>query len=248
MVLAKFGYLRKEFFFSYLSANSRSTKFRNWKILLDSGFLSPYSRSFIGEDVYKLSNLGKKLLLSSGILPVSSAHPLHFEHDDHVIHLALALRQKELILDHFLSEQVLRRDGQFKAIEIFGQSIEKMPDLLFQVNLSSVSFQVAIEIERTRKSQIRYDAWVQAYAKASHLNLIIVFYNDQSVLDAIQSAVQRYRYPQNVRPIAFCKIKDLQANRTNFPISMNGKVILFENYINNLRQLSEVQSDVLSYP
>lgn len=81
-VIAKLGYFRKEFFFKYLSPEARSSKFRNWRIVLGREFLEPYQRSFISEDVYKLSRQGKKLLGSAGIDFVGPPHPLYFEHDD----------------------------------------------------------------------------------------------------------------------------------------------------------------------
>lgn len=239
-VAAKFGYLRKEFFFNYLTANSRSTKFRSWKILLTTGFFEAYKRSYIGDDVFKLSARGKKYLRLNGLNPVSAAHPLYFEHDDTVVNFVLSLRKKGLIKQNYLSEKVLRCEPANLIAERFGKSIEKLPDLVFDLEIKDHEFKVAFEVERTRKSKLRYDLWVQAYAKAQKINLVILAYNDHSVYQSIQSAIKAYQYPQNLRPIAFCKISEVQKNWTNFPIQINGRTIFFESYIENLKRVAQV--------
>jgi hypothetical protein len=247
---AKFGYLRKEFYFDFLTAKSRSAKFRSWKILQASGFFQAYKRSYIGEDVYKLSYRGKKVLRLAGVFPVSSAHPLHFEHDDTIVRFILSLQAKGLVKNNYMSEKMLRREPFSWVSESLGHSLVKLPDLIFDLDLNVHNFKIALEVERTRKSKFRYDQWVQAYAKAEKLDLIIVAYNDHSVFESIQSAIKAFQYPYHMRPVVFCKIADVQKDWTNFPISINGRTILLESYIENLKKISQkdlnVPSDFLS--
>ncbi|MGZ3749392.1 MAG: hypothetical protein ACXVCD_18800 [Pseudobdellovibrionaceae bacterium] len=237
MVLAKFGYLRREFFWNYLSANSRSCKFRSWKLLHKTGYLEAYKRSFIGEDVFKLSKRGKRILANAGIQPVSAAHPLHFEHDDNVAHFALAAAQKGLIDSNWLSEKVLRQSSPQDVTQVFGSDLYKLPDLVFDIPLQGQHLRVAFEIERTRKSQMRYDGLVNAYAKTSGIHLVLIAFNDRSVFELIRVAARRLHYPQESRPIAFCKISELHNNWTNFPMRIGDQTLRFEQYIENLKRI-----------
>lgn len=199
-----------------------------------------------------MSYHGKKILKQSGIVPVSAAHPLHFEHDDTIINFLLSLGQKNLIQNSYLSEKVLRQLPASKVIDAIGQSPEKLPDLVFELKLTNLNFKIALEVERTRKSKPRYDHWIQSYAKAEKLNLIILAYNDHSVFQTIQGAIKFYQYPQHLRPIAFCKIQELLKNWTNFPTYINGINIPFETYIENLNRISQIpqtkSSDFQSEP
>ncbi len=238
MVLAKFGYLRKEFFWSYLSANSRSCKFRSWKKLLATGYLEAYQRSFIGEDVFKLSKRGKRILANAGLLPVGHAHPLHFEHDDNAIHFALASEKAGFIESNWLSEKVLRQTAPQELTKIFGAELYKLPDLVFDIRLAGQSLKVACEIERTRKAQTRYDAFVSAYSRAKGIHLVLVAYNDRSVMESIRTSAKQLSYPQSQRPIAFCKISELHKSWTNFPVMIGDQSLPFEQYIENLRRIS----------
>jgi len=241
LVLARFGYLRKDFFWKYLSPKSRSCKFRNWKILLATGYIEPYKRSFIGEDVFRLSRRGKRVLQNAGVNPVSAAHPLHFEHDDNAIHFALSAEKLGLIASTWTSEKVLRQSERSELSQMFGTAIEKLPDLVFEIPLANGNFRVAFEIERTRKTQSRYDALVQAYSKASQIQLVLIAYNDRSVFDSIRGSMTSLQYPSSMRPIAFCKISDLHQNFSDFPIWISGERVLFQTYIQNLRKLSGAQ-------
>lgn len=245
-VIAKLGYFRKEFFFKYLSPDSRSTKFRNWGILIKKEYLEPYKRSFIGEDVYKLSRRGKKLLASAGVGFVSPAHPLHFEHDDHAANLVLSLTKQDCIKDSWQTEKELRRYQKTENLILFGGQVEKLPDLIFEIPIGEQTFRVAVEIERTRKSQDRYESFVHGYMKAAGISLILVIYNQQSTFDLISSAIKRFNYPMNERPIAFAKISDLKSHEVNLPMLIGTRVLSLNEYISNLKKLATLPSSIRS--
>lgn len=246
LVIAKLGYFRKEFFFKYLSPDSRSTKFRNWGILIRKDYLEPYKRSFIGEDVYKLSRRGKKLLASAGVGFVSPAHPLHFEHDDHAANLILSLTKQDCIKDAWQTENELRRYQKTENLILFGGQVEKLPDLIFDIPIGEQTFRVAVEVERTRKSQDRYESFVHGYMKTTGINLVLVIYNQKSTFDLISSAIKRFNYPMNERPIAFSKISDLKSHEINFPILVGARVLSLQEYISNLQKLATLTTSIRS--
>jgi len=230
--ISKSGYLRKSFYFDYLSPKSRSTKFRNWKIILDSRYVIPYNRSFIGEDVYKLSKRGKRILSNSGIEFVSAAHPLHFDHDDLAIQFALACQQSKIISPNWNLERTLRS----RQKDNFHDS--KLPDLTFEIPLIQNSLHAVLEVERTRKSKSRYDDFILGYRNVTDTDLILIAYKDESIRKHIQISAQRFQHPQDQRPLAFCKLSDLRENPTNFLMQFERSEIYFSQYIQNLHKLS----------
>lgn len=246
LVIAKLGYFRKEFFFKYLSPDSRSTKFRNWGILIKKEYLEPYKRSFIGEDVYKISRRGKKLLASAGVGFVSAAHPLHFEHDDHAANLVLSLTKHDFIKDTWQTEKELRKYQRTENLVLFGGQVEKLPDLIFEIPIGEQIFRVAVEIERTRKTQDRYESFVHGYMKAAGINLVLVIYNQKSTFDLISNAIKRFNYPMSERPFAFAKISDLKSHEINFPMLVGTRVLSLQEYIGNLQKLATLTNSMRS--
>lgn len=232
--ISKSGYLRKSFYFNYLSPKSRSTKFRNWKLILESGYITPYNRSFIGEDVYKLSKRGKRILSNSGIEFVSATHPLHFDHDDIAIQFALACQQSKIISPNWNLERSLRINQK----DSFQNT--KIPDLVFEIPLFQKSFHAVLEVERTRKSKSRYDNFVLGYRKRANADLILIAYKDESIRNHIQGSARKFQHPQDQQPIAFCKLSDLRDNPTSFKMLFDRSEIGFSQYIQNLYKLSAI--------
>jgi hypothetical protein len=238
LLTAQSGYLRKEFYFKYLSPKSRSSKFRNWKLILDSGYFISYQRKFIGEDVFKLSNKGKKLLTHSGQDYVSACHPLHFEHDDVAIEFALANQAIGNISNDWHLEKELRKNQTFSFKHAKGSS-EKMPDLIFKIPVGMHSLTCALEVERTRKSFERYHSFINAYKTNQQIDMVLVAYSSESIKTNLQKSVNLLAYPTEIRPILFCKLSELIADPVGFCISISGVTISFSKYLSNIQTLHQ---------
>jgi len=50
--------------------------------------------------------------------------------------------------------------------------------------------------------------------------------------------MQRFQYPQNQKPILFCKLKDLRLNPIDFEVWFDEHRLSFPKYVQNLRSLS----------
>ena len=237
LVAAKFGFLRKETFWNFLTSPNVSYKYDLWNYLMGTGYLTKYDRVGVAENYYCLSKKGISLLKDQGLEIVCRAHPLHFEHDEIVATFALACEKAQLIHDNWSTDRMLRHYLLQDQIQKLGRALDKLPDLLFDLNIENLKIECALEVERTRKSKTRYDSFVLSYAKDKNIGFVLVAYNDIYVLKSIQDSIRRLGYPQTARPIAFCRIKDLLEYPSEFEIEISGHKIKFDQYIKNFRQI-----------
>lgn len=238
LVATKFGFLRKETFWNYLTTPNISYKYDLWNHLMESGYLAEYKRIGVAENYYCLSKRGISLMRDQGHKVVCKAHPLHFEHDEIVLSFALACENAQLINENWTTDRMLRHYLPHEQIELIGRSLDKLPDLLFELNIENLNIECALEVERSRKSKVRYDSFVLSYAKDKKTELVLVAYNDRYVVNSIQDAAKRLGYPQDSRPIIFCHIKDLMENPSNFEIQLGENKIQFDSYIQNIRKIA----------
>lgn len=238
LVATKFGFLRKETFWKYLTTPNTSYKYDLWNRLMASGYLTEYRRVGVAENYYCLSKRGISLMRDQGLMTVCKAHPLHFEHDEIVMTFALANENAGLVKEGWSTDRMLRHYLPKEQIDHFGRVFEKLPDLLFNLNIENFKIECALEVERSRKSKARYDAFVLAYAKDKNTGLVVVAYNDRYVVKSIEDAIRRLGYPQSARPIVFCRVNDLLEKPTQFELQMGNSKIPFDRYIENFRKIA----------
>lgn len=244
LVMTKFGFLRKETFWNYLTTPNMSYKYDLWNRLMDSGFVVEYKRIGVAENYYCLSKRGISLMRDQGFITVCKAHPLHFEHDDIIMTFALACENAQLIQDDWSTDRMLRHYLPKEQVDQFGRVFDKLPDLIFNLNIENFKIECALEVERSRKSKARYDAFVLSYAKDKNFGLVVVAYNDRYVVRSIEDAIKRLGYPQSTRPIVFCRIKDLLETPTEFELQMGNSKILFSQYIENFRKIAVQRAEI----
>ncbi len=243
LVATKFGFLPKEIFWNYLTTPNTSYKYDLWNRLMTSGCLAEYKRVGVAENYYCLSKRGISVMRDQGFITVCKAHPLHFEHDEIVMTFALACENAGLIKDSWNTDRMLRHYLPKEQIDQFGRVFEKLPDLIFNLNIENFKIECALEVERSRKSKARYDAFVLSYAKDKNIGLVIVAYNDNYVVKSIEDAIKRLGYPQSARPIVFCRIKDLLETSTEFELQLGTSKIQFSEYIENFRKIASQRTE-----
>ena len=188
-----------------------------------------------------MSRSGVQILQETNNDFVGKAHPMYFAHDELVMSIALASQNAELILPNWTCDAVVRRLTNVDKLRLLGASSDKIPDLIFDLNVKGSPTRVAFEVERTRKSKTRYDALVLSYMQMRSIGFVVIAYNDRYTETQIRQSMRKLGYPQNVRPIAFCKIGDVSETPSSFPILFNGNVIAFDRFVMNLRRLEDVE-------
>lgn len=237
-VAAKFGFLRKETFWNYLTTANVSYKYDLWNRLMESGYLAEFNRIGLSKNYYSLSKKGFRIAEEMGLNPVAKGHPLHFEHDEIILNFALSCENAGLIKGSWLTERVARQLSAVEQAKLTGSVLEKVPDLLFEPKIERHNLLFALEVERTRKSKIRYDSFVLSYNRHRNIGLILVAHKDEYIKKSILESARRLGYPKDQRPIAFCKISEIIKSPNNFEMIINSEKINFSNYVDNLKSIT----------
>ena len=240
---AKFGYLNKRIFFECSHLKARSYKYRAWTGLLDLQLLSPYKRRIFGQEYFYLNKRGLALLRAKGIDPVGKINPIYFEHDDSIMQFAMTTESAGLIKDNWISEGVFKKLPVTRIHEIFNNSVIKLPDLVFELNLKNPTIKVALEVERSAKNQVRYDSLVIGYSKAKGVDLVLVVHANSFTRQAILVSMRKLGYPKSQRPIAFVDYNDFLNNPKAAVLELDGRRISFQEYVQNIQRLSEKTGD-----
>lgn len=244
IITAKFGFISREIFNRHITPlNHRSYKYKQWMSLIGTGFLKSYSRTGVAEDYYSLSRRGYSFMKDNGFNVVSKAHPLHFEHDGIVMNFTVASELAGLIEPDWWTEKNFRQADRPEQIRNFGYQLEKLPDLLFKIKLGNRFLNCAFEVERSRKSKNEYDSIVLSYLKDKVVNMIYVAYKDRYIRDSFLKSIKRLSYPQGLRPFVFCKIGEVLDNSTGFKLEVADSVIAFDQYVKNMKNLSQKNED-----
>lgn len=243
LVAAKFGFLRKETFWKYLTTPNISYKYDLWNRLMESGYLAEYDRLGISKDYYSLSARGVRMMGDLGFEPVGRAHPLHFEHDEIILNFALACEKSGLIKSSWQTERVVRQLSAIDQIKLMGAILEKIPDLVFQPAVEKLKVLFALEVERTRKSKRRYDNFVLSYGRHKNIGLVLVAYKDEYIKRSILESMKRLGYQQGKQPIGFCKLSAIINQPDDFEIMINSERIGFKAYIENLKLIMAKQPE-----
>ena len=242
---AKFGYLNKRIFFDHSHLKARSYKYRAWTGLLSLQLLSPYKRKIFGQEYFYLNKRGGALLRANGIDPVGKVNPIYFEHDDTIMQFALIAESSGLIKPNWISEGSLKKMPVTRIHEIFNNSVIKLPDLVFELNLKNPTIKVALEIERSAKNQVRYDSLVIGYSKAKSVDLVLVVHANSFTRQAILVSMRKLGYPKSQRPIGFIDYTEFLHNPKTAVLELDGRRIGFQEYVQNIQRLSEKTGDKL---
>ena len=240
---AKFGYLNKRIFFECSHLKARSYKYRAWTGLLDLQLLSPYKRRIFAQEYFYLNKRGLALLRAKGIDPVGKVNPIYFEHDDTIMQFAMIAESSGLIKLNWINEGVLKKLPATRIHEIFNNSVIKLPDLVFELNLKNPTIKVALEVERSAKNQVRYDSLVIGYSKAKSVDLVLVVHANSFTRQAILVSMRKLGYPKSQRPIAFIDYNDFLINPKTAVLELDGRRISFQEYVQNIQRLSEKTGD-----
>jgi hypothetical protein len=243
IVSGRFGFLPRNVFWSHVCRQRKTGSYGRWNKLLSSGLFKPYTAQ--PEYLY-LSRSGIQYLQNENRFYVGKAHPMYFEHDEHVMNLTLACENAGLIHADWRPDAVLRMLTNTERTALLGGNSDKIPDVVFNLEVSGSLMRVAVEVEKSRKSAGRYDALVLSYLQMHAVNLVVIACNDQGIEKRIRNSMQKLGYPQSARPIAFCTIADIRNAPSSFPISLIGNVVPFDKFVSNLRTLENDDGAILT--
>lgn len=240
---AKFGYINKRIYIDHVGRYSSVYKYRVWNELEKLKLISAWNGQDFSKNYYYLNKKGRELMLRAGVVAVAKVHPIYFEHDNAVMKFALENANALHISADYQTESSMRLYDNFKLHQIFGGQLNKFPDLLISLNVADQKVTIALEVEKSAKSQSRYDAFVVGYSKAKDIDMVLVAHSHKFTREALLVSMRRLAYPRAKRPIAFCSFSDFVNNPTNFILEIEGHRIKFSEYVRNIQQIVENQTN-----
>lgn len=236
-IVTKFGYINKKIYLDHMDNSSKAYKFKTWSELQKHQFISPYNRQCFSKNYFYLNSAGLKIMRQAGFDPVTKVNPIYFEHDDVVMKFALAFEGSGAIRANWLNEGVIRKYDNSQIYDIFNNSLTKLPDLIFNLNMKNRPIKIALEVERSSKSQARYDVLISGYSKAKSIDMILITHANNYIKESILLSARKLGYPRAQRPIGFIDYKDLASNPTTAILNIEGKKIRLADYFKNIQLL-----------
>lgn len=181
----KFGFVSRSVIWRYLGSKSTATKYRYWRFLTKRPEFTLYSEG-VQSRQHLVVSAGYRRALGDGSCARTRA-AIYFEHDNYLMNFFLLLKHREVLLGCW-TEQQLKMD-HLLALEVLGSVSEaKLPDLVLSLKTESTPLRVAVEIERTQKSQHRYQIIQLAYRRTSKIDLLLFGVSDEKTEVAIRKA------------------------------------------------------------
>ena len=184
----KFGFVSREIVWKHLSFQGRSSRFKYWQFLKKAAELQTY-RAGITSNGHLMLSLEYRKSLGKGAA-VSQRSSIYFEHDEYLMDFIMWIKRAGVVGEYW-TEQELKMD-RLLSLEILGGDPDgKLPDLVFDLMTFRGRIRVAIEIERTRKSQARYRQVQWGYYRLRKIDLLLFGVNDSGTESAISREFNR---------------------------------------------------------
>ena len=178
---ARFGFVTQSIFFNYLCPRQKTQQYLHWGELICEGLLAP---SKARADVCYLTKAGRR----RGSQPAVPSRSIYFvEHDAMVAEFYLELLKSGLVAESWTAYELSKEP--WKACGLLGcGDLIKIPDLVVELKSKTGTMRIAFEMERSRKTNFRYDQMAINYWGFKRVNLLLVSCVNAATRRAIERA------------------------------------------------------------
>lgn len=227
----KFGFMSKSFFWNQICSGSDRTKYRYWANFQNSKVFLPYREIEQSSDFFYLNPRAIPKLHDTQEA-VSRRSPTYFFHDDNVMRIIFELEKSNLV-KQFWTEQELKSDRGL-ALTLLGGDYSKLPDLVFDLNISGQTFRAVAEIEISRKSNSRYLQSCYGYSAFRKVDLILFGVSQDRIKTAIKELMTNRIYQSSIKPCAYFDLKSFEQNKLEAALDVNSKSVAIGQFFKNL--------------
>lgn len=215
----KFGFVSRSMVWEFLSPKGRTARYKHWKKLKESPLFSPYILGSGSPEYLVLSSQGKKLM---GVDSVSEVSTIYLTHDEMVMRFYLQLL-KDAKPEAAWSEAELKKDRALSIRSLGDGVVSKLPDLLFDINIKGEVLRIALEVERTRKTQSRYQTMRRAYQRATQIDAILFGVSEARIEKAIEKEIEEAGLAFFGKAVGFFDLAEFQESAFQAQVRMQGK-------------------------
>lgn len=187
-LIQKFGFLPRSIVWKHLSASSQASKYIYWNLLCTAPQFALHDLGVKLPDYLMLSSECRSHLGDAACVRTRSA--TYFKHDEFLMDFVLHLKRHQFVARYW-TEQELKKDRQSARQILGGDPYDKIPDLVFDLNVPGRVVRVAVENERTRKSQERYKRMHFGYRRLKSVDMVLFATSDQATEKAIAREFER---------------------------------------------------------
>ena len=181
---ARFGFLNQKIFFKYLCPYKRSKQYELWSGLFADGLLV---RARGVSDAAYLSSRARRIVDAKAI----AACPSYLvAHESLVAEFLLTLESSNLV-EQSWTENELKADSREAYKVLGGAQLLKYPDLVVQMKSKAGLAKMAVEIERSQKTHVRYSQIALNYVHAREIGFLVIGCETPALRKAVLSAFSK---------------------------------------------------------
>lgn len=223
---AKTGFLSKPIWEAYFAKGCYSWRQKQWNALWERGLFLPHS-SRLARDVLVPNSdhpIVKKL---ADRAPARPSIVSQIEHDETVARIVLELQRQGFLESYcFEPEMKAKELSQGRLPSKF--NLVKYPDAVLTLRGPSKASKIALEIELSRKSPMRYRELLNAFQNRKEIGAVLFLARRKPIFDALRSAMRDIHYPNWERPIGFCDLDAWLINPSKAAIYFSDRVTTLE--------------------
>ncbi len=233
---AKMGFFSKTVWDNALPPTKKAWRYEQWRTLHHSELFTHSSRFTGAYRLVILTEKGRSLAAQMGLSPVDPPIGDFIAHDELVMEYAVRI-QKDKLIESWTSEQEMKRDG-FKYSRDYQEGNQKIkyPDLVIKLNVPGDPTFIAVEFERSRKDNRRYDEFTNKYKRRPNIDSVIILCKTQGIIDSIKRAQVRTSYPQKIRPMVFGLIDEVMKSPGQGKLEFDERPLTLEKTVQTLRE------------
>ena len=232
---AKMGFLSRTLWNNVMAKGLPSWRNEQWSLLKSRGLFASSSRYDHGDRTLVLTDKGRRAAEELNINSVISPIGDFISHDETAAEFALRLESDGLISSWWSESEIKRDNFKYTGASHTMSRKSKFPDLVIRLAIPGEANLMAVEIEKTRKSNERYNEFVNKYKGLPDIDTVIVLAESKRIIDAIKKAQIRTSFPQHLRPFVFGLINEVMKNPGQATLDFDGKSVSLESAVQSLR-------------
>ena len=143
--------------------------------------------------------------------------------------VVLKLLSYGFIDDTYYLEPEIRRIQQDDERDQKERGYIKYPDAVFDLKTGSQLLRVALEMEISRKSQMRYKRIIKSYSTSTKIEKIIIVHCGGRIRSSFEKAISKHGYLYSIKPMFFVDL-DRLFSEDYFLIFFRNSILKDEGY------------------
>ena len=214
--ITKVGVMSKKTWNELFGKGTKRWKTQQIRILMKAKILRLHPHEL--RDSFVIGAVGMDLVREQKWRSVHLVDPKYFKHDEIVARGVWKL-EEENICSKWFTEKELKNKGStsFKLDNLENGKL-KYPDAVMKVECQKNSIIVAVEYEKTMKTNWRYNKAIKAYSESTDFSFILFLVESAAIEKSIKRSLRYIGDGHLIHRIGFMSIEDWMKDPLNAPM------------------------------